>query len=141
MSNMSLSCISLWRVKMSDRYILALEDEVFYITDSANLKKSKEDFEKEFYDVWVEDDNLYTEEEIERIVSGEYNDYLIENSMSGKEITDRLNNYSAILTINDMQINNQLIVCEWLKNKCIELGMTEDEIYNYLEEMEASNDK
>lgn len=66
---------------MNERYIgLNLTDDEFYIADSSVLSKNKKWFEEK-----------YLEDDFEQNIEDDWCEYLYENSMSGLEIINRLN--------------------------------------------------
>lgn len=72
------------------RFVKIFEDEVFYITDTKNLKTLK-DFKNE-----LTLDNINTNHSwdiIDQVAKEEYNEYLYENSMTATEITSNLNEF------------------------------------------------
>lgn len=75
---------------MTDRFVKVFEDEVFYISDTKNLK-TLEDFRKEITADYIQEG--YSYDVIEEVALEEYNEYLYENSMTATEIVDKLNKY------------------------------------------------
>ncbi len=72
------------------RFVKIFEDEVFYITDTQNLKTLK-DFRGEIaLDCYGQ---AYEVETINKVALEEYNEYLYENSMTANEITNNLNEF------------------------------------------------
>lgn len=76
-------------MSMTERYIgLNLTDDEFYIADPSVLPKNKKWFEEKYLEYFGE---KYPEDYFEQNIEDDWCDYLYENSMSGLEILNRLN--------------------------------------------------
>ncbi len=77
---------------MADRFVKVFEDEIFYISDTKNLK-TLTDFENELKEEYRDNGIGYNISTVQEIAKGEYGEYLYENSMAATEIVDKLNKY------------------------------------------------
>jgi len=71
-----------------DRYVTMNEDEVFYVTDTTQVRSLAK-----FKEIFSDPEYEYTPEEIEEVAKQEYWQELYEMSMDGKEIANQLNYY------------------------------------------------
>lgn len=77
---------------MADRFVKIFEDEIFYISDTKNLK-TLTDFENELREEYRDNGIGYNISTVQEIAKEEYCEYLYENSMTATEIADKLNKY------------------------------------------------
>ena len=118
-------------LKMS-RFKVVDDEGSYYIVDTENLPKSFDDIIEE-YNSDEYDDN-YSDEDIAMMIAEEWQDMVIENSMSGQENRDMLNK----LDEENQQVRMEL--CDARRDYLIETADISDTLYLDNEIKEIANE-